>query len=504
MNIRNTFVPVLFLVAILCIACEKDFLDRQPLVGTAENNFYRTEGDALAAINAAYATLQFEMSPAPHFRWFWGDIMSDDAEKGGSGDNDAPSLAALENFLGPTDTDFLDAEWETNYLGIYRCNIVLEKVPAIEMDTMLRNRILGEARFIRAWYYYNLVTIFGSVPIVDHTLTPSEYLTAQSSPEEVWEFLEKDLEIAIPALPLRSQYGGADLGRITKGAAQALLGKAFLYQRQYGQALSQFEDVVNSLEYDLVPDFGSIFTEGGENNIESVFEINYMNSSGGNWGRNAQNEGSFTPVFQRARGQFAGYGFNIPTQSLVSEFFAEGYEDPRLKFTVFRQGEAMGDRGIFTIDATGGYPYEYYSRKNFSSASQDAPFGDPNPNGGVNDRVIRFADVLLMYAECSYHAGNEGEAQQALNRVRARARGTSTGILPEISSGGEELLEAIYRERRIELAMEGHRFFDLVRTDRAESVLGILGYSQATHKVFPIPFNQILATNGVMQQNSGY
>ncbi len=495
---------VLALLIFSIAACEDDFLDRQPLVGTSEANFYVTEADALAAVNAAYATLQFEMSPAGHFRWFWGDIMSDDSVKGGSGDNDQPALAALENFQGPTDTDFLNSEWESNYLGIYRANIVLEKVPDIEMDEVLQTRILAEARFIRAWFHYNQVTIFGRVPLVDHTLSPSEYLLEQSEPSEVWAFIEADLLVAIEGLPNRSGYAAADLGRITKGAAEALLAKALMYQSKYDQALPHLESIVNSNEYALVADFGSIFTEDGENNIESVFEINYMNASGGNWGRNAQNEGTFTPVFQRARGQFGGFGFNIPTQDLVEEFFEEGFEDPRLKFTVFRQGEPMGDRGLFTIENAGGYPYQYYSRKYFANSSQDAPFGDPNPNGGLNDRVIRYADVLLMHAECHYHAGSISQALSSINMVRARARGTSSNILPDLDASGQDLLDAIYRERRLELALEGHRFFDLVRTGRAESVLGEMGYSESTHRVFPIPLNQILATNGVTQQNPGY
>lgn len=495
---------IIALAALLPSACQKDFLDRKPLVGTTEENFYRTQADAIAAVNAAYAPLQFEISPAGHFRWIWGDIMSDDAIKGGSGDNDANELLQLETFRGPANTENLESEWAADYEGIYRANVVLERVPGIEMDGALKTRILGEAHFIRAWFYYNLVTMFGGVPLADHVLAPSEYNLPRAEASQIWELIESDLQTAASSLPVRSGYALEDLGRATKGAAQALLTKSYLWQKRWAEAETVANEFIQSNEYQLVADYANIFTQAGENNAESVFEIQYMNASGGNWGKNNANEGTFTPVFQRARGQFEGFGFNIPTEDFVQEFFKEGFEDPRLKSTVFRVGDAMGDRGIFTKDATGGFPYDYYPKKYFTYKSEDAPFGDPNPNGGTNDRVIRFSDVLLMHAEAAAQNGNEPGARTSLNRVRARARGNASGILPDITASGQTLLDAIYRERRIELGLEGHRFFDLVRTGRAQTALGPLGYQDGTHRVFPIPQSQIQATNGAITQNPGY
>jgi starch-binding outer membrane protein, SusD/RagB family len=486
------------LVLIGLAACKKDFLEKAPIVGVTEENFYRTEADAIAGVNAAYATLQFQLSPAEHFRWFWGDIMSDDAIKGGSGDNDKNTLLQLETFKGPVNTDLLEAEWAANYEGIYRANVVLEKVPGIEMDAKLKDRILGEAKFIRAWNYYSLVIMFGGVPLADHVLAPSEYQMPRASAEDIWNLIEKDLKEASASLWKRSAYEAEDLGRVTKGSADALLTKVYLWRKKWSDAKSSAEAVVNSGEYMLEPDYKEIFTPAGENNLESVFEIQYMNASGGNWGKNNANEGSFTNVFQRARGQFEGFGFNIPTQSFVDEFFKEGFEDPRLKFTVFRVGEPMGDRGPFTIAATGDMPHLYYPKKYFNNRSETAPFGDPAPNGGTNDRVIRYADVLLMHAEAAYLAGDEGAARTSLNLVRKRV-----GI-PNITATGNALLEAIYRERRIELGLEAHRFFDLVRTGKAADALGALGFKSGTHELFPIPQSQILATNGAITQNPNY
>lgn len=494
---------VLLAIGLLAVSCKKDFLERSPLVGTTQDNFYRTAEDAIAAVNGAYAALQFELTPAGHFRWFWGDIMSDDSEKGGSGDNDAIELLRLETFQGPTNTSLLESEWAANYEGIYRANVVLEKVPGIEMDGQLKARILGEAKFIRAWFFYNLVTMFGGVPLADHVLAPSEYNMPRATAAEVWSLIENDLKDAAAALPLRSQYAPQDLGRITKGAAQALLAKAYLWQKRYADAQIQAEAVISSNQYSLEADYARIFTQAGQNGSESVFEIQYMNASGGNWGRNNANEGTFTNVFQRARGQFEGFGFNIPTQNFVDEFFAEGFEDPRLRSTVFREGDLMGDRGIFTKEATG-FPHDFYPKKYFNNKSEEAPFGDPNPNGGSNDRVIRLSDVLLVHAEAAWHNGNTAAAQASLNQVRARARGNRTDILPNITATGQPLLDAIFRERRIELGLESHRFFDLVRTGRAQAALSSLGYVEGKHNLFPIPTSQIQATGGALSQNPGY
>lgn len=495
---KNILLICLLLTAALTPSCEKDFLDRPPLVGTTEENFYRTTDDAIAAVNAAYAALQFEISPAGHFRWFWGDIMSDDSNKGGSGPNDGPQLGALESFQGPTNTDMLAAEWDANYDGIYRANTALANVPGIEMDEELKARILGEAKFIRAWFFYNLVTVFGDVPLVDRLLAPSEYNMARTPASEVWAFIEQDLTEAIPGLWNKSQYSASELGRISKGAAQGLLLKTYMYQQKYGAAQAIAEEIVNSGEYSLTPNYADIFTPAGENGSGSVFEIQYMTESGGNWGKNNANEGTFTNVFQRPRGQFEGFGFNLPTEDFVQEFFKEGFEDTRLEHTVIRMGDMVGDRGVMSKDATG-YDHDYYARKYVNNKSDEASLGDPVPNGGSNDRVIRYADVLLMHAEAAYQNGNESIALTSLNAVRQRAK---MPILFAIS--GQAVLDAIYHERRVELGLEGHRFFDLVRTNRAAAVLGPLGYQEGVHNVFPIPQTQIQSSNGVLTQNPGY
>ena len=489
--------------AALSGACTDEFIDKDPIIGQTTENFYRSEADALAAVNGVYAALQFETSPQGHFRWFWGDIMSDDAVKGGSGDNDNFDLLQLETFRGPTNTGELESEWGANYEGIYRANVVLAEVPDIAMDADLKARILAEARFLRAYFHYTLVTMFGDVPLVQRVLAPSEYNQARTPAAEVWAAIEADLLAAIPDLYLRSEYGPDEAGRITRGAARGVLAKAYLWQGKFDEARDQTAAIIDSEEYRLVDNYASIFTTAGENGPGSLFEVQYMNASGGNFGNNNGNEGTLTNIYQRPRGTFGGYGFNIPTQDFVDAFFAEGTEDPRLRHTVFRVGDVVGDRGVFTLEATG-TPHLYHPRKYFNNLGEEAPFGDPAPNGGSNDRVLRYADVLLMHAEASAKTGDDAAARASLNAVRARARRGNPDLLPDVTAGGQALLDAIFRERRLELGLEGHRFFDLVRTGRAADALGPLGYRAGVHDRFPVPAGQIQLSNGVLTQNPGY
>ncbi|MEZ4827262.1 MAG: RagB/SusD family nutrient uptake outer membrane protein [Bacteroidia bacterium] len=504
---RKTYKIIVSVLAMGMIAtgCEKEFLQRNPKVGVTEANFYQTADDAEAAIVAAYSALQYELTPSGHFRWFWGDIVSDDALKGGSGDNDAASLGRLENFEGRPTNELLESEWNADYKGIYFANLVIQNVPQIEMDPFQKARIIGEAKFIRAWFYYNLAMLFGDVPLVTEVVGPDD-VRPRTPVGEVWAQVETDLKDAIPVLPLKSEISQSQIGRITRGAAQALLVKAYAFQAKWTDAEPVADDIIQSGEYYLVDDFPSIFTIAGENGPESIFEIQYMNRSNGDWGR--FEEGTLTNVFQRARGDYGGYGFNIPTQSLVDEFFKEGDEDPRLVATVFREGDIMGDRGPFTKEGTGGFPYDYYARKYFISKNEEAPTGDPNVNGQSNDRVIRLADILLLHAEAAWHNGNEAAALVSLNQVRARARNGSTTLLPDVTASGEALLAAILHERRVELALEGHRFFDVIRQGKtyAESVMQPLhpSFNYDIHKVFPIPQSQIQLSDGVITQNTGY
>lgn len=504
------------LFAILTLGgCTKDFLDRQPYIGSSASNFYQTPGDAEAAVIACYAPLQVEISDGVHFRWYFGDIVSDDADKGGSGDTDSPDLLQFAEFAGDPSSAIVLGEWKTAYKGIAYCNIALENIPSIEMDDFDKAALLGEARFLRAFWYFNLVTTFGGVPLITKPLAPSEYAQPRATSDEIWDLIISDLEQAAADLPERSAYNASETGRATRGAANALLAKTYLYLgTDWSSCRQRCEEVFPAIidislddgEYFLDANYGNIFTEDGENGSGSIWEIQYANNSGGNWGAQFWSEGSYTNVWQRARGNFNGYGFNLPTQDFVDEF--ETWEevigldtitktDPRLGYTVFKFGDNAAGWDELSEETTG-MPHPFYARKYFNPEGELAPFGDPNPNGGSNDRVIRLADVILMHAEACYHLGDFTAAIESLNMIRNRA------FVPEVSESlsGQDLLDAIYHERRVELGLEGHRFFDLVRQGRAAEELE--GFVPGKSELFPIPTAEITLSNGALTQNPGY
>lgn len=498
---------ILALFTIGFTGCE-DELNKLPLLGELESNFYQNEDDAIAAITAAYDPLQYNFTNSVyHFRWFFGDFSSDDAIKGGSGVTDQPQLEALSVFQGTANNIHTNADWTAKYIGIYRANLVIENVGGMTDDMIdpdFKAQLVSEAYFLRAHYYFELVTTYGGVPLVDKLLLPSEYNTPRSSAEEIWGLIESDLTEAAAFLPNKSEYNSTQVGRATKGAALALLAKTHLYQGEWQEAQNNAELVVNSGEYSLDEDYRDIFVKSGENGPGSIFEIQRSPLGGGYWGSvNGANEGNLAVVYQLPRGQFGGWGFNLPTQDFVDEF-EEG--DPRLKSSVFMEGDTLGDRGVFTKAATG-FDHDYYSKKYFVSRSEheEINIGDPNMNGEPNDRLIRYADLLLMHAEAAYYNGQELAALTSLNMVRERARrNAEPGVLPDVSASGQALLDAILHERRVELGLEGHRFFDLVRQGRAGEVLGSLGFQSGKHEVFPIPQQQIDLSNGVLTQNPGY
>ena len=487
--------------------CEQE-LNKLPILGELESNFYQNEEDAIAAITAAYDPLQYNYTNSVyHFRWFFGDFASDDAIKGGSSVADQPQLEALSVFQGTANNIHTNADWTAKYIGIYRANLVIENVGSMtddQIDPDLKSQLIAEAYFLRAHYYFELVTTFGGVPKVDKLLLPSEYNTARSSAEEIWSLIESDLTEAALQLPAKSGYNSSETGRATKGAALALLTKAHVYQGEWLEAQTNAELVVSSGEYSLDEDYRDIFVKSGENGPGSIFEIQRSPFGGGYWGSvNGANEGNLAVVYQLPRGQFGGWGFNLPTQNFVDEFEAG---DPRLKSSVFMEGDTLGDRGVFTKAATG-FDHDYYSKKYFVSRSEheEINIGDPNMNGEPNDRLIRYADLLLMHAEAAYYNGQELVALTSLNLVRERARrNAEAGVLPDVTATGQALLDAILHERRVELGLEGHRFFDLVRQGRATEVLGPLGFQSGTHELFPIPQQQIDLSSGVLTQNPGY
>lgn len=480
---------ICLLLATLGTGACTDVLEKQPIGQTTDQTFFKTQEDAVASVTAAYDVLQWEETGAWHPEWMWGDIASDDATKGGENEGDQVGVYEMEKFMANGTNRQSMGLWKAYYQGIYRANLSINNIPGIEMDQTLKTRLVAEAKFLRAFYYFRLVRTFGGVPLVTKVLAPSEYNTPRATAQEVYKLIEQDLKDAAQVLPVRTALPASDYGRATKGAAEGMLMRVYVYQNKWPEAKQMGEKVIGSGQYALMEKFEENFTLAGEFCKESLFEINFFPTDGG-WGN--ANEGSVTPVFCGPRSE-GGWGFNQATTDLVNSFEAG---DPRKEATVTKKYDDISfGTGYF------GRKYTYTWDNGYSRPT----VGDGMSNGGVNWRVLRYADVLLMQAEACYHTGEPAKAVGYVNEVRTRARAGKSVLadLPQ-SLQGQSLLNAIYRERRSELAMEGLRFWDLVRTDRAATVLAADGFRKGVSELFPIPEYQIRVTNGAITQNPGY
>lgn len=491
---KNITIILLLSITILFTGC-KDFLDVKPQGLITQQAFPTTPEDALLATNGVYASLRswhYHSGGYPIL-----DIISDDTRKGSNPNDQASNLNPYDNFTFTTTQDGLDRWWATLYEGIKRANVVLEKVPSIIMDEELKNRYLAEASFLRALYYFDLVRAWGGVPKVTSVTPPIK--VERSSATEIYSLIISDLEFAIAHLPNKSAYSSNDLGRASLGAAHSLLAKVYLFTKDFEQAEIHALEVINGTEfYDLEPDFANANSKWGEHGIESVFEIGAMETEG--------NIGNQYANTQGVRGTpNRGWGFNRPTQNLRFSF-EEG--DPRLDATIIDLGEILdgveilgdGTTPDVTLDENGNViEVECYNQKVW------IPGSSTNTQFGHNRRIIRFADVLLMAAEALNENGKPGDALIHLNRVRQRARHGNNDILPDVTvTAKDDLRNLILRERRHELALEGHRFWDLVRTGKANEVLGPLGFISGQHELMPIPQNEIDISQGSLTQNPNW
>jgi starch-binding outer membrane protein, SusD/RagB family len=490
---KQSLLAIPFILSLILSGCEK-FLEKNPQGQLTQNTFPVSASDALLATNAAYATLRNISYHSGTFPLC--DIMSDDARKGSNPGDQASTIGPYDNFTFTTTGSELGSWWAALYEGVKRTNVVLVKVPDIAMDPDLQNRYLGEASFLRALYYFDLVRAWGGVPIVTELSPPLKL--PRSSKEEVYSLIESDLNFAIENLPEKSEYAAADLGRATKGAAKALLAKVYLFQEDFPQAEAYALEVINSNEYDLDSVFTDANSVDGEHGIESVFEIGAL-------GVESEPGDQYANV-QGVRGTpNRGWGFNRPSMDLRHLFEAG---DPRYKGTVINLGdiidgiEIIGDGNTpdFTLNGNNDtIEIECYNRKVWT------PGNNVPTQFGHNRRILRYSDVLLMAAEALNENNKPTDALVYLNMVRARAREGNNTILPDITiTNQSELRELILKERRQELALEGHRFWDLVRTGKAAEVLGPLGFIPGKHELFPIPQAEIDISQGSLTQNPNW
>ncbi|MEI7663031.1 MAG: RagB/SusD family nutrient uptake outer membrane protein [Bacteroidota bacterium] len=491
----NIFLGVLTLGILILNSCSKDFLNVDPKGTTLESNYYKNADEAFKGLVSCYDPLGTECGVTYSNKIGPLNSASDDCYAGGGSSSDVPAWQVWNNFTVDAANGIQGDFWSRNFTGVYRANTLLSKLDAVPMDATLKARFFAEAKFLRAYFYFDLVRLFRNVPLFTKPLPPSDYFSVtQASPAEVYSQIEKDLREAIPALP--DAVPVAENGRVTKMAAYALLGKVILYQNNESrmqEAADLFEKVNSSSYYHLQADFSQIFRPDNKFNSESIFEIVHTAKAISGWGSWPNFEGNVYTQMCGPRAYtgptyIAGWGFNPITPELVNLM----KHDPRYKYTIVNI-DSMATAGIAKYEK--GYQNTGYFVAKFAPLKEfkDTIGGDPVLNYPNDVMEIRLADTYLMEAEALVRAGGDvSKAQGYLDQVRARVG------LPSVPA----TLDNIYLERRLELATEGHRFFDLVRTGKAATALASKGFTPNKNEILPIPLSEL--TNTQLKQNPGY
>lgn len=503
------FLPLIVLFT--AVSCGEDYLDIDIRGKELTQNFYQTEEELFQGLVAVYDVLGWQSTNGWTMLQGLLNAASDDCHAGGSDASDQPSWVAWDDFSMRPDLGPQEGLWNKGFAGVRRANLLLEKLaeaPA-EVTEPFKARLTAEAKFLRAWFYFDLVRLFGNVPLYTTQVSVEDLKNiTQASPSEIYAQIESDLRDAYGTFELPETVPPDEIGRVTKGAVTTLWGKVILFQNndaRMGEAADLFEEVINSGFYSLEPNYADLFKRSKEWGPESIFEIQHSDNKPGDWGccfaagPNANpTEGNFSVQFYGMRdfvGPTYAPGWSFCPVSLDLVDFMQG--DPRYVHTII-DGQALQNQAGASY--TVGYQNTDYFIKKY------APIADNQPQDGViplgwadNERIMRLADVYLMAAEAIVRGGgNQDVARSYVNTVRQRV--TLQPFPPSLN--GQALLDAIYRERRLELATEGHRFWDLVRTGQAASVLP--NFMAGVHELLPIPQIEIDLTEGQLNQNPGY
>ena len=521
-------------LATLSLSSCNDWLTEETPGTTKVSEFFTSLSTAEAVVNAAYVPMTWEFGTTYYPEWYFGDIVSDDALKGGQDINDGADLRELENFKANSDNEILLGYYRAQWQGIQRANLAIDEIPTTRIETegdeaekqaKYRDRYLGEAYFLRGFYYFRLARMFGGMPLIDYVIKSSnQWAQTRSTMDETLNFAIEDFKRAENLLWEKDKYSNEELGRATKGAAQAMLLKANLYradylrnagneteaQKYFAEAAKWGKEVIKSRQYSLWPNYLDNFRLANENGRESVFEIQYTEEATSDYGGEGYTRGTMTTILQRSRSSAfgeAGWGYNRPTQNLYNEYEAgDARRDETILVPTDVQIETPAQE-IYCGDRMLNRKYAMYN---------------DGANGGIyklahatrspkNNIQIRYADVLLMYAEACCESGDLPSAKTALKEVRDRAglspfpyTAVIQGQTVTFNDNQEDLRKAIRHERRVELAMEGHRWFDLTRwgiaketmdtymageTEEAKELYGT--FQKGKHELFPIPSKEI-------------
>lgn len=506
---RRIHTFIVLITSLTFLGCEK-FLDTQIQGGYTEENYPYPGGSGPydQYIFGAYNDLR---SYSVHVDGFIvaTSIRSDDADKGSTASDGGADVISMDNFPVIASSGRANSLWTGYYGLITKCNNTIAQIDTnlnIVASDEIKLQSKAEVQFLRGYAYFMLVRLFGSVPKIDRSFSDpaAQNNIPQSSPAEIYAFIEEDLKFATQYLP--ESWGSDFAGRVTRGAANGILTKVYLTQNKWSQALSSGMEVINSNQYDLSTDYATIFSENGENSKESVFEVQATASP-----TITQANGIQYASIQGVRGSNEwnlGWGWNTPSTALEA-----AYEngDPRKARTILYASTTTKTNVTIYNETMPIYPSAVpnpmYNHK---------VLGNPNLRNSIsrgcwwmNVRILRYADVILMVAEAANELGQTEEARTYLNSIRERARrGAAAGVLPNITSIDQSSLRtAIRQERRVELGMEHDRFFDIVRWGIAQSALHAIGktaYLNSRDALLPIPQTQIDLSNGILIQNPGY
>jgi len=519
---KKIFNYTLALCASMFVAGCDDFLDKEPLDQRVDTNFFKTESDAMEALVSVYDALQWNSLQGFHPSDMFLDVASDDAFAGGASSSDVPNIQQIDNHAILTTNNEVQGLYRKYFIGIQRANALLEKIDSVDASKEFKAQVTAESKFLRAYFYLDLVRFYENVPLITKTLVVSESFQPQAKPADIYNQIARDLWEAKDGLPATISRDG----RVTKWAAEALLARAYLFYNgvykgdltagtktiDRAAALALLEDVIQNSGHRLLDNFADNFTKANEFSDESLFEISYSDlRSWGDWGYIQGGEGNIGiqmrgPRLDEVGKEIYETGWSMSTvsQSLVDAF---SDSDPRKTATLLSQTEF---KGKFTV----GYQHTGYYNKKYTTSKDYKPTlgGAQELNWGNNYRVIRYSDVLLMAAELQVLLGNAGTAKGYLDQVRDRVD------MPLVAA----TLDNIYQERRLEFALEGIRYWDLLRRGldvaataiNSQNVRGPLyqgdqitfniTFNQARKGFFPIPQNELDIQDGKMNQNDGY
>ncbi|KXK20697.1 MAG: RagB/SusD family protein [Candidatus Parvibacillus calidus] len=500
---------ILVLSLILSTGCSKDFLE-VPIQGqaTPDSDPAIAEKLVTGVYNSMLAGSAFGGIGDVHGISFITAtiIMTDDAEKGSTA-SDQPNIAAIDNFEHTSTNNFVAALWTGNYNAIAKANQALKALDVAPIADAIKTQYQGEVRFLRAYFYFNLVRYFGGVPKV--LQIPADANEANSNPvyqtrasvDEIYSLIREDLNYAIEHLKPRSQ---SQVGRANKGAAQAMLAKVELTTRNWQNAYNLCQEVINSGQYSLLAKYEDIWRQVGDNSVESIFEVQTGQFNNSDFGVEGYCVWQGPRVGGKGGWRDLGFGFNNPTVDLVNEYEPG---DIRKDATIIFIDNSGTHKGTILFDGyripsqdsvqNARYNYKAYHSENKEIES----FFGNRDRKAKNIHLLRYGDLLLMAAESANELGNTGEAATYLNMIRERATLSAT-----TASSQADMREAIYHERRVEMAMEHDRWFDLVRTGRAAKVMKPLkpSFTEGKNELLPIPALQIALSGGKLLQNPGY